>query len=154
MKYFIAFLLFATSVAWTQPRRMNDNDPPNHKMGMMERLKLNDTQRDQVQRLHSDLEKKQIALRSRVQTLRIDVRDAFREDKPDRGKIESKINEISKAQSEMKLNHLAFWFDVNRLLTPEQQKIWKERPMMGGLGVRHPMRGPMRHMQMETRDDD
>ena len=149
----VLFLLFST-VAWAQPRRMGDGPPMR---GMMETLKLTDDQRQQMGKLHSDLEKKQIAIHAKIQSLRIDVRDAFREDKPDKGKIESKINEITKLQGEMKTNHLALWFDVNKILAPEQQKIWKEAPMMmhqeEGPGMRRGMHRPMPHDGMMGDED-
>lgn len=149
----LLFLLFST-VAWAQPRRMGDGPPVR---GMMEKLKLTYDQSQQLGKLHSELEKKQIAVRAKIQTLRVDVRDAFGDDKPDRAKIESKINEITKLQGEMKTSHLALWFDVNKILTPEQQKIWKEAPMMmqreGAPGMRRGMHRPMPHEEMMGDND-
>ena len=154
MKHLILFFLLFSTVAWAQPRRMGDG-PRMRGMGMMQDLKLADDQRQQVDKFHSDLQKKQIALHAKIQALQVDLRDGFRDDKPDRAKIESKINDITKLQGEMKTNHLAFWFDVNKILTPEQQKVWKEKPMMmmnreGGCG----MRGPMHRMGMGMMGDD
>lgn len=146
----LLFLLFST-VAWAQPREKREG----HVGGrMMEKLNLTDDQRKQVGKLHSDLQKKQIALRSKVQTLRVDVRDSFREEKPDRGKIELKLTEITKLQGEMKTNHVAFWFDVNKALTPEQQKIWKEAPMMMHRGYGEGMRRGVQRHRMGTMDED
>jgi Spy/CpxP family protein refolding chaperone len=128
MKTLALSLILATSVAFAQPRWMQ-GDPPGPPIAqekLMEKLDLTADQQKQVDKLHSELQKKQIALSSKIASLRLDVRDLFREDKPDRSKIELKLSEISKAQSETKLDHLGFWFDVNKTLTPEQQKIWKE----------------------------
>lgn len=124
----------------------------------MEKLNLTDDQRKQVDKLHSDLQKRQIALRAKIQSARVDVQDAFREDKPDRAKIEAKLSEITKAQGEMKNNHVAFWFDVSKILTPDQQKLWKQTPMMqrrGGEGMRG-MHRPLQRMRMmnDYLDDD
>ena len=146
MKNLLLFLFLFSTVAWAQPRAMGDASPMRG-MRMMDRMKLTDEQRQQVGKLHSDLEKKQIAIRAKIQALRVDMRDAFRDEKPDKGKIESKMNEVTKLQGEMKSNYLAFWFDVNKMLIPEQQKIWKEAPMMmngmKGAGMRGGMRGRM-----------
>jgi protein CpxP len=128
MKNLLVLLILFTTVAMAQPRKMGEASPIRGRL--MEKLNLTDDQRKQVDKLHSDLQKKQITLRARIQSARVDVRDAFREDKPDRGKIESKLSDITKAQGEMKTNHVAFWFDVNKILTPEQQKIWKQAPKM------------------------
>jgi len=148
----LLFLLFSTA-AWAQPRRMGDG-PKMRGMQMMENLKLTDDQQKQVGKLHSELERKQIFARAKIQALRVDVREAFREDKPDRGKIESKINEITKLQGEMKTNHLALWFDVNKILTPEQQKMWKQAPMMMERMRGQGMRRPIHRMGMGMMDDD
>lgn len=153
MKNLLLLFVIFTTVALAQPGNMGYGL---QRMGMRmtEKLNLTDEQREQVDKFHSELQKKQIALRSKIQTLRIDVRDAFREEKPDRGKIESKLGEITKLQAEMRMNHVAFWFEVNKILTPEQQKLWREAPMM------HPRWGDgkqwrMRMMQrMMDRDED
>lgn len=149
----VLFVLLATTVAFAQPRRMMHDRPMGQRMmheAVVEKLKLTDDQEKQFGKLHAELEKKQIALRSKVQTLRVELRELFNEDKPDRGKIESKIGEISKLQNEMKLNHVGLWFDVSKILTPEQQEIWKERPL-GGPGPGNSMHRPGRGMRMHGR---
>jgi Spy/CpxP family protein refolding chaperone len=149
MKNLLMFLIMLTSVAMAQPRKMGDGRPMRG-IPVIEKLNLSDDQRKQVDKLHSDLQKKQIALRAKIQSARVDVRDAFREDKPDRAKIEAKLSEITKAQGEMKNNQVAFWFDVNKILTPDQQKIWKQAAMMhrrAGEGMRGGHR-PLHHKRM------
>lgn len=134
----LIILLLATTVAWAQPRWMDDDNDSSPRFGRMmlaDKLNLTDEQQKQFDKLQSDLQKKQIGLRSKIQSMRIDVRDEFRGDKLDKGKIESKLGEISKLQNEMKMNHVAFWFDVNKILTPDQQKVWKEHHVMLGRGM-------------------
>jgi Spy/CpxP family protein refolding chaperone len=140
MKHLLLLTMILSTAAFAQPRRGWD-DRPMRGIREMQKLDLTDDQRKQVDKLHSDLQKKQIALRAKIQAIRIDVRDAFREAKPDRGKIESKVNDITKAQGELKTNHLAFWFDVNKILTAEQQKVWREAPMMMCRGRGDRLRG-------------
>lgn len=137
-------LLLAVTIAAAQPGKRGPMGFGKERME--ERLKLTSEQEKQFDKLHSDLQKKQIAQRSKMETLRLEIRDLMREDKPDRGKIESKISDIGKAQNEMKLSHIGFWFDVNKILTSEQQSEWKERgffPMHGGPmgGPKHRLRG-------------
>ena len=91
---------------------------------IMRRLNLNDEQKDKVSQLHSDLQRKQIDLRAKISELRVDVRELFRAQQPDQAKIDDAIEKIAKLQTDMKHARLAFWFDVNKNLTPEQQKIW------------------------------
>jgi Spy/CpxP family protein refolding chaperone len=112
---------------------------------IIEELKLTSEQEKQFGKLESEMQKAQIDLRSQMQSMRIDLRDLFREDNPDQRKIESKLDEIDKLQTKTRKNHLDFWFNVNRMLTPDQQKIWKQHRMMMGEGMRmrdgHGMRG-------------
>lgn len=107
---------------------------------MVEKLKLTDDQKKQFDKLTSDLEKIQISVRSKIQTANVELRELVKEDSPDRARIEAKQAEINKLEGELKQNRTGFWFDVNKILTPEQQKDWKralkmymsERPGFGG----------------------
>lgn len=134
----IAVIVFVASIATAQPRWMDRDDEPDRprmKRGLAE-LNLTAEQQKQFDKLHSDHQKKQIELRSKVQTLRIELRDLMREDSPDKKKVDGKIAEVGKIRTDMKLNHSAFWFDVNKILTPEQQKMWKERFARAAYGGR------------------
>ena len=135
MRYIIVLLLFAASTVWAQPAGApGDRDPfmggggPGR--GVLKMLKLTDDQQKQLEKIQSDLQKKQIALRSKLETMRVDLRDLLRADSPDQAKIESQLTDISKVQNEMKLDAVGHWFSVNKMLTPEQQKIWKEHRRM------------------------
>ena len=137
MKRLIFLMIIATSVMLAQPQ-WGDDPPPFQGKGICAKLNLSEDQQKQFDKLQSDMQKKQIDLRSKIQSLRIDIKDMFKEDNPDKGKIESKMNEVTKLQAEMKKNHLDFWFGVNQILKPEQQKIWKDHLMMfsGKMGQR------------------
>jgi Spy/CpxP family protein refolding chaperone len=151
MKKLFFLLFLATMVAWTQPREFENDDAQTGPMfadgRFMEKLDLTADQQKQFDKLRTDMQKKQIELRSKVQTLRLDMKDLFNEDSPDKLKIESTMNGVNKLQSEMKLTHLDFWFEVNKILKPDQQKIWKEHRLMMGQrnpqgtydGIRKPM---------------
>lgn len=148
--------MIAASITIAQPR-WNDDDGPGGAQAfgrgmMIEKLELKPEQEKQFESMRSAMQKKQIDVRSKIQSLRIDMRDLMNEDSPSQAKIESKMGEISKLQNEMKISHLDFWFGVNKFLTPEQQKIWKDHSMNfgGGAGQRgfsgmkdddQPMRG-------------
>ena len=97
---------------------------------IVRRLKLTDEQRPQFEKVTSTLAKKQIALRSKLMTMRVDMRDLFREGTPDRLKVRTMQDEMAKVQSDIRGNRTDYWFDVNKMLTPEQQKIWKRGLMM------------------------
>lgn len=157
---FVATLACAAS-AFAQPPRgpmpQRAMVPPHE--AIIQQLNLTETQQDQMKKLRLDLMKKQTALRSKVQTLRLEIQEQFLADKIDRAGIEKNLKAISDAQHQMKLNMLAHWFDVNAMLTPEQQKIWKNAPMAIGQQVRQGMKEGMRRMMkhrgwIEPDDDD
>ena len=135
---YICVMLLAT-VAWSQEKgpEAKHKGGQQHTMGgretqpgMRGRLKLTDDQRKQFETLSSALEKKTIALRSTIMSKRVDLRDLFRDENPNKEKIEAVQNEIGKLELEMKINRTDFWFDVNNILTPEQKKIWKHELAM------------------------
>lgn len=136
MKKLVVILILSTTLSWSQ-RMWTDDD---HQLSMrghgriVENLKLTEDQQKQFDKIHTDLEKKQITLRSKLETMQVDLRDLIRSEKPDQGKIESQLSEISKTQNEMKMNRMGRWFGINKILTPEQQNIWKDHPIMIGKG--------------------
>jgi Spy/CpxP family protein refolding chaperone len=140
MKKLLLLLFMATVVAWAQPREYEDDDAPMGPMfgggRFMEKLDLTVDQQKQFDKLRTDMQKKQIDLHAKIQTSRLDIKDLFNDDSPNKSAIELKMNEVSKLQNDTKLNHLNFWFEVNKILKPDQQKIWKEHRMMlgGGMG--------------------
>jgi Spy/CpxP family protein refolding chaperone len=89
-------------------------------------LKLTADQQKQFEKLSSDLEKKQIATRSKIQTSRVELRDLMNEDAPDQAKVEAKEAEVTKLQGDLKTSRTTFWFDVNKMLNADQQKEWKK----------------------------
>lgn len=140
MRKIILFILLTAGVAVAQPGLMGRHKPPGQtdRQGkIFNRLDLNPDQQTKVKTLRSQLRKDQIGLRAKIQTSRVELRDLFDKEKPDRAGIESKLSEISKLQNEMKLKTTGFWFDVNSLLTPEQQKTWKRVPAIA-LGEERP----------------
>jgi Spy/CpxP family protein refolding chaperone len=147
----LAILLMASTVLWAQPRGFGGGFECNMyaKDRPMEKLNLTADQQKQFDKLKSDMEKKQIDLRAKVQQMRLELRDLYNEDSPNKTAIESKMSEVSKLQNDMKMNHVDFWFAVNKILTPEQQKIWKEHQMsMGPMGMKGMRDGDGRHMRM------
>jgi len=149
MKRLLLALACMATLATAQPRQemMDDDTAPMGRGHRMEQLKLTDDQEKQVDKLRSDMQKDQIALHSKIKTLRVDLREQFGADKPERGKIESLISEIGKLQTDAKLRHHAFWFDVNKLLTADQQKLWKEHRGMGMRDGESGMMGGRRMMK-------
>lgn len=160
----LLILLALAAPLGAQPCCSDDDmpgNPPRHEM-LMDALKLSPDQQKQVDKLRSDHMKQQIATQAKIKAARIDLRDLMNDENPDRAKIEAKETEMTKLRGELRLSRTAFWFDVQKILKPEQQKIWKDNWRMGrDEGRRHrgrmtepPMRGfRERRMERYFRDD-
>ncbi len=109
---------------------------------MMEKLNLTEDQKKKMEKMHFDMQKKQIDGKAKVKTAEIELKELFNADKPDKSAIEKKIKEISDLKGKMRTNHVDHWFDVNSILTPEQQKTWKEK-----------LDKPMRHKRLKMMND-
>jgi len=106
-------------------------------------LKLTDQEKKDIQKIKYDLMQKQIDLRAKIAHARLDYTQLASADSPDEDAIVAKIDEIAKLQTQVKKNLLDGWFAVNKILTPDQQKIWKkvlEHPRMAARGMNMRMR--------------
>ena len=147
-----AIVTLSWATAYAQPpgpqRRAVEKEIVHGPEAVMNQLKLTESQDLQMKKLQIALMKKQAQLRSRVVTLRLESKELFLSDKIDRKALESNVKAISELQGQMKLNFVDHWFAVNAILTPEQQKIWKQHATeMGqrmGEGVRERVRERMR----------
>ncbi|HVN47521.1 MAG TPA: Spy/CpxP family protein refolding chaperone, partial [Bacteroidota bacterium] len=92
---------------------------------MMGKLKLTDEQKKEIDKIVFDAEKQAIAQRAKVATARLELRQLFKADNPDKSAIEKKINEVTDLSTQLHINRVEGWFTINKLLTPDQQKIWK-----------------------------
>jgi len=143
----LVVVLLVSVVAFAQPQRMQMRDGKGPGPArMMEELKLNESQKTQMQKMHINLMKKQTQLHAKIQGLRLDTKELFLADKVDRKAIENNIKAVNEVQEQLKLNKLDHWFAVNAILTPDQQKLWKDVPMHMGKG-----KGAGRGMRMRER---
>ncbi|MBI5472182.1 MAG: periplasmic heavy metal sensor [Ignavibacteriae bacterium] len=152
MKRTLVALMLTMAITFTamaQPGgRARQHKVPPH-AAIMKDLNLTDAQETQVQKLQINLQKKQTDLRAKVQNLYLDTKEQFLADKVDRAAIEKNVKAISDIQEQMKLAMLNHWFDVNALLTPEQQKIWKNHALRLGQAWHQRMRGMRMGMGMD-----
>lgn len=147
-------LMIISVVAFAQPggrpeqtHRMRDEMKENLKA----KLNLTDEQEKDLQKLRFDLEKRQTQVNAKIRTERIDLRELLLADNPDRSAIEKSLKTISDLQYQQKLNRLDHAFAARKVLTPEQQKIWKKEfgRMLDGMQGRHMRQmGPGRQMMM------
>ena len=141
LAYLTAFLLLGSSSAvLAQPGEEEempefvDQDPA------IGRLQLNDQQKKQVEQMRIDIEKQLIGVRSKAQMAHLELRQLLNADNPDKVAIEKKMQEIAQIRTQGASIRLNQWFEVNKILTPEQQKVWRER-------LKHPLRGRMHAMR-------
>jgi Spy/CpxP family protein refolding chaperone len=92
----------------------------------IEQLKLTDEQKKDFDKIHVDMEKQEIAQKAKNETARVELRQLFKADNPDKSAIEKKMNESAELEVQMHMIKINSWFDINKLLTPEQQKTWKK----------------------------
>jgi nickel and cobalt resistance protein CnrR len=109
--------------------------------GLMAKLNLTEDQQAQMEKMRLELEKKQTALRSKIRIAQLEVKELFAGASPDRNAIEKKMKEVSELQFQEKVNGLDHLFAVRAILTPEQQKIWKEHMKNAGPEMRERMKG-------------
>lgn len=122
---------------------------------MMAALNLSEQQKTQMEKLRTELEKKQVTVQGKIAVLRVEMKELFQAENPDRGAIEKKMKEVSDLQHQMKVNGLDHMFAVKGILTPDQQKIWKKHMLQLGeerFGMGMGMgKGPEGRMRMRGR---
>lgn len=148
----LLLIVCASTFTFAQPQRtpMQHKEMRPFREAIISKLNLTDAQETQMHKLRIELMKKQTQLRAKIQTLRLDSKELFLADKIDRKAIESNIKAVTDLQEQLKLNMLDFWFGVNSILTPEQQKVWKKAPME----LQEHMKGRARGMMHERFQDD
>jgi Spy/CpxP family protein refolding chaperone len=110
---------------------------------LMDELKLTDIQKEQFDKMRFETQKKQIDLRAKIASARLDLEKMLTSDSPDKSSLEKKLNEIASFQTAMKMNHFNAWSENNKVLTPEQQKVWKKALMQVIHSAKDKMSGMM-----------
>lgn len=153
----ISLIVLAVSISPAQPgpgqgpgqgMMRSQGDPEQMMMG---RLNLTEQQRTDLQKLRADMERGMVKTQSAIHIARIDLRQLLAGEKLDKTAIEKKVREISNLQQEAKGALIDHLFSVYAMLTPEQQKTFKEhmaRRLEDGPGMRQGMERP-RHRMME-----
>ena len=141
--------LFAFTLAFSQGMESPKAGPPHGKV--LEKLKLSDTQKKDIEKLNTGFAKQKVEQQAKIKIAAIDLHSLMKADSPDKGAIEKKINEISDLQAQNRILGVEHWFSVNKLLTPDQQKIWKnvlDRPLRARFAARMERMGRMRNGMM------
>lgn len=122
--------IFAQPVEEDDPLEMPDQKP------LLGRLQLNDQQKKQIEQMRIDMEKRLVGVRAQAQMGRLDMRQLLNAENPDKAAIEKKMGELLQTRVQVATIRLNQWFEVNKILTADQQKVWREV-------LKHPMRARM-----------
>ncbi len=107
---------------------------------LIERLKLSDQQKKQFEQMRIEMEKQMVDVRSKVQKAARDLRQLQSAENLDKAAMEKKIGEIAQLRGQMASMRLNHWFEVNKLLNADQQKVWREV-------LKHPLRERLREFR-------
>ncbi|GEM_PF-668125 len=149
----IATLLLAAGLSTTfaqRPGRMAAPRSAEQRAKFLEQLKLTDAQKKELQQIRFDAQKQAIAQRAKIATAGLELRQLLRAESPDKSAIEKKIKELSDLRTQAQLARIDHLFAARKVLTPEQQKLVRERigqfldhRQMGRMqGMRRPIPGP------------
>lgn len=132
-------LILSAAMAFGQQGLGNGPGSMAGQMGQrfMQQLNLTDQQRKDISDLRLEMAKQAIAQQAKIKTARLELAELFKADSPDKSAIEAKVKEISGLQTDMRQARIDHWFAVNKLLNPDQQKIWKG--MLGRMWMQHRM---------------
>lgn len=93
------------------------NDP-----SIREQIGVSAEQATKIRQQESDFRKTEIRGRADLEVKRIDLRDLLEADKPDRGAIDAKLQEISTTQLAFEKSAIGFRLDARDALTPAQRE--------------------------------
>ena len=102
--------------------------------GKLGELKLTAEQNGRLKEIRKKYEGRREDILCQMKVKKVEMIKLLRDEKPDRNKIEKKLDEITKLEAERQRLFLDEYFDVREVLTPEQVKIFTR------ITVRHLMR--------------
>ncbi len=141
----LAFALLSSGLLLAQPAKTDSKAPrPGmermHKMGMfraemIKKLNLTDQQKQKIADLKVTFEKNMVDLRADLQKNKLDLKGLKVKGDLNRSDVIAAVEKINKSKNAISLAVTNHMLDVYEVLTPEQQKIWKESrfDMMGGM---------------------
>ncbi len=108
-----------------------------HKMDIFKKLNLTDQQKDKIRDLRNDFQKKMIDLKANLQKSRLDLKDLRQQSKLNRSDVIAAVEKINKDRDAISLAVANHMLDIYEVLTPEQQKIWKDNAPKFNMMKRH-----------------
>ena len=150
-------LVFSITILFTglsysqQMNRQNNDRPMRQRMGMMgkfnlmKKLNLNDQQKQKFADMKITFEKKMVDLRADLKKNRLDLRALRVNSNFNRNDVIAAVEKVNKSRNAISIAVANHMLDMYEVLTPDQQKIWKENaPKFGNMG---------RHNRMMRRPD-
>jgi Spy/CpxP family protein refolding chaperone len=120
------FALLALSLTLAQERINPSNRVGGNDIRTLRQLKLTDDQRKSIDNIRFEFRKKTVDQQARIKTVRLECAELFKAAEPNQSAIQKRVAEISQLQSQQRLLIIDHWFAVNKLLTPDQQMVWKK----------------------------
>jgi len=115
-----------------------------HLERLAQQLELTDAQQAQVRALLRNHAKEAVRLRTDIGVLAVDVQQLLETDPVDLPKAEQLFQSIGTKEADLRLAHVTLMQEVNKLLTPEQQKTFRPmRERMMGMDSMMSMGGMM-----------
>lgn len=106
-------------------------------------LNLSDDQKKKIESIYDKQRRDGIKMRADLEVAQLDLGKLMRADAPDRAAINSQIDRMSNLRSQLRKAQVGAMLDMRAVLTPEQQKKWRDaRPMGPGMGGRRMSEAP------------
>lgn len=119
----------ATALSQPDPAPQHAPLPQRGRREFMEKMGLNEKQKTDIAGLRTEMEKSMVAIQAKIKIARIDMRNMVGAASPDKASIEGKMKEVNDLQFQAKKLTVDHLFAVYALLTPEQQKMFKDQMM-------------------------
>lgn len=126
---------------------------PDHQKKMHKDLNLTDSQQEQFGKISFELKKTAIELKAKVETSKLELHRLMTAETIDKSAIEKKMKEISNHQVALRMNFINAWSEKNKILNPDQQKLWKKKLVRHPRPMRGKMNAPMMNRRHQMRND-
>ena len=146
--------LFITSNAQQGMKKGNMNKMRSQKgqmfhERMMKKLNLTDKQKEKIETLKIDHQKRMVDLQANLKKDALDLKELRVRGNITRSTLISAVKKMNESKNAIALEKANHMFDVYETLTPEQQKIWRANAPK--FGERMHMRMQKRHPRMMMR---
>lgn len=122
---FMTIMFFATGLS-SKPQGKRGG-PQKRLEFMKKNLNLTNDQVTKIKAISAKYEPKRKEARTNIQALHKELHTMLMDENPDKSKVKSKMEEISRIKIDMRLKGLDQRLEVTKILTTEQKAKWKER---------------------------